>query len=493
MKYIFSILILSFILSTNSTAQTMSDVLRYSFVNPSGSARYIGAGGSMGALGADYSAISSNPAGLGAYWTNEFVISPSILSSRTDSRLKGETTEGRNVATLKIDNFGFVISQKPQRGFMKAFNTSIGMNKIADFNDEFQYSGYTQGSITERFSQRANGRAVDNLDQFEGDLAYATGAIYNPDESNTYTTDFIPEDFVNKSQDVDQKGGINELLLGFGTNLNNKILLGVTVGVPFLNYESTRTYNEIDDGDLIPGFNALEFEEYLNTSGLGLNFKAGLIFKLTKNLHLGGSIHSPTRFILTDNYFTRLTYGFTDNDQSQSLTESSPDGSFRYRLNTPWKLIGSVGFKKKVGKVAGFINGDVEWIDYRNGNLDLTAYSDNQLDAILQEDINEQVESQLLSVINLKLGGEIAYNKFRARAGYNMIGSPYGADENVFFPGYSLGVGWREDKYYLDFGYRSTKVREGYIPYSVLDDDRLQLVENRINNGKAVVTLGFQF
>lgn len=492
MKNNIFIIAIAILFSSALDSQTMADVLRYSFVNPTGSARFLGAGGSMGALGADYSSISVNPAGLGAYWTSEFVISPSILSSKTDSRLKGITNEGRNVASLKIDNFGMVFNNTPKKGGLKSFNTAIGMNKIADFNDEFTFSGYTQGTIAERFAERANGKDVDNLDAFEADLAYASGVIYAPDENNTYYTDFLPSDFVQKSQDVDQSGGINELLFGFGGNLGNKILIGVTVGVPFLNYESTKTYTETDESDEIPAFNKLEFKEYLNTSGIGYNIKAGAIFKLTKELQIGGAIHSPTKYILTDNYFNSLSYSFFENT-NQELSQSSPDGSFKYRLETPWKAIASVGFKKKVGKIAGFVNGDLEWIDYRNGSLNLVKYSSNQLDAILQEDINEQVESQLLSVINLKIGSEIAYNKFRFRGGYNMLGSPYAADKNVFFPAYSMGIGWREDKYYLDFGFRTSKVKEGYIPYSVLDDDRLQLVENNIKNTKVAVTLGFQF
>ena len=74
-----------------------------------------------------------------------------------------------------------------------------------------------------------------------------------------------------------------------------------------------------------------------------------------------------------------------------------------------------------------------------------------------------------------------------------MIGSPYAADRNLFFPAYSLGLGWRENNYYLDLGWRTSQVREGYIPYVVLDDDRLQVVENRRNNTKLVFTIGFQF
>ncbi|MGB3174174.1 MAG: aromatic hydrocarbon degradation protein, partial [Saprospiraceae bacterium] len=45
-------------------AQNASDILRYSTRQPLGSARYVGVGGSMGAIGADFGAISDNPAGL---------------------------------------------------------------------------------------------------------------------------------------------------------------------------------------------------------------------------------------------------------------------------------------------------------------------------------------------------------------------------------------------------------------------------------------------
>ena len=493
MKHILTIIIASILFSLNSNAQTMADVLRYSYYNPSGSARYLGAGSSMGALGADYSAISANPAGLGAYWTSEFVITPSILSSITNSSLENFKTDGRNVASLKMDNVGMVFNKTVKKGLFKTFNTAIGMNKITDFNDEFQFSALTQGSITERFEQRANGRAIESLDLFEADLAYATGAIYNPDENNTYSTDFIDEDYVQKSQEVDQKGGINELLFGFGGNIGNKLLLGVTVGVPFLNFESSKTYNESDPNDEIPYFDQLEFEEFLSTSGLGYNIKAGLILKLTKNVQLGGSLHSPTYYTLTDNYVNSLSYSFSENGESTTLNQVSPDGSFKYKLQTPWKAMGSIGYKKKIGKIAGFANADIEWIDYRNGSLNLSKFSTATEDRVLEEDINEQVESQLLSAINLKIGGEIAYEKFRFRAGYNMLGSPYAADEGVFFPAYSFGLGWREDRYYLDFGYRTQRTQEGYIPYLVLDDDRLQLAQNTIKRGKTVVTLGFQF
>lgn len=492
MKKIFFIIIIGIFGSHLANAQTMADVLRYSFYNPSGSARFHGVGGAMGAMGADYGAISTNPAGLGAYWTNEFVVSPSILSSTSDSRFANNITEGRDIASLKLNNFGIVFNNQPSRGALKSFNTAIGVNRIADFTQEFQFSGYTNGTIVERFAERANGKAVDNLDLFEADLAYATGAIYSPDENNNYNTDFEPTDFTNKFQEAKLSGGINEVLFGFGGNLSNKLLIGATVGIPIVNFESDKTYIESDDNEDIPFFNSLEYAEYLNTSGFGFNFKGGLIFKLTKDFQIGGSLHSPTYYTLTDNYYSVLTYRFFE-DTAQEYTESSPDGSFKYKIQTPWKAMASFGFKKKVGNIAGFINGDIEWIDYRNGNIDLSSFSSNIIDEILSDDINDKIDDQLLSALNFKIGGELAYNKLRFRGGYNLIGSPYGADQGIYFPAFSLGFGWREDKYYLDFGYRNSLVREGYIPYVVLDDSRLQLVENNRRVGNLVMTVGFQF
>jgi len=487
------------LISFDSKAQTLSDVLRTGFTNPSGSARFLGAGGAMGALGADFGAISVNPAGLGSYWTSEFVVSPSMLTSRTNSVLGNNTTNGRSVANLKMDNFGLIINRNQQNGFLKAFNVALGMNKSADFNNEFTFSGVTNGSIVERFTERANGNPLDQLDNFEGGLAYDAGAIYAPDESNNYINDFVDLNDgsypfeVPKGQDIDESGGISELTFGMAANLGNRFQVGATVGVPYLNYEAVKRYSESDDADEIPGFNSLEYGEYLNTTGFGINFKAGIIAKLTKNFSLGGAVHSPTRYRLTDNYNSQLTYNFTEQDGPREITKESPDGSFRYRLDSPWRVIGSVAFKKKVGKVAGFVNGDVEWIDYRTGSLDLGRFSTNISDQILGENINEDIESQLLSVVNIKVGGELAYNKIRGRAGYNMIGSPFAADEGVFFPAYTLGIGWREDKYYLDLGWRTQRINEGYIPYQVLDDDRLQVTQNAKKMNKLAVTIGFQF
>ena len=83
-----SILFILITFSLNIHAQTISDALRYSNLEVGSTARTVGVGGGIGALGADYSVLSTNPAGLAAFRTNEFVITPSIYNSKVTSLLK---------------------------------------------------------------------------------------------------------------------------------------------------------------------------------------------------------------------------------------------------------------------------------------------------------------------------------------------------------------------------------------------------------------------
>ena len=64
-KYYFS---LSFLIITSVCfAQNEEDALRYSNLHFGGTARYIGVSGAFGALGADISVLSVNPAGMARY------------------------------------------------------------------------------------------------------------------------------------------------------------------------------------------------------------------------------------------------------------------------------------------------------------------------------------------------------------------------------------------------------------------------------------------
>ena len=61
-----------------ANAQNEVDALRYSTQNLSGTARYAAMGGAFGSLGGEFSALSSNPAGIGMYQFSEFTFTPTL-------------------------------------------------------------------------------------------------------------------------------------------------------------------------------------------------------------------------------------------------------------------------------------------------------------------------------------------------------------------------------------------------------------------------------
>ena len=59
---------------------------------------------------------------------------------------------------------------------------------------------------------------------------------------------------IQKEQSVRRKGGINELVISFAGNYNEKLMLGATIGVPFVNFEENKSYEESDELNEIFGF-----------------------------------------------------------------------------------------------------------------------------------------------------------------------------------------------------------------------------------------------
>ena len=69
---------------------------------------------------------------------------------------------------------------------------------------------------------------------------------------------------------------------------------------PYINYSEESTYSETDVNDTIPNFQSFSLIENLHTSGSGFNFKFGMILRATDWLRLGGAIHTPTFYKLSD-------------------------------------------------------------------------------------------------------------------------------------------------------------------------------------------------
>ncbi len=471
-------------------AQTIADALRYSRFDVGGTARTVGVGGGIGALGADFSVVGTNPAGLAQFRRSELMLTPTLLSAKIDARLKGDGNETfeESKTNFNLNNIGLVLATQPSSSRWTTFNVGLGFNRIANFHRRFFFEGNTPGSITERFSIQAN---TSGLDRFESALADTTSAIYILPGEDQYTNDFedFPEASVKRNQDVTVTGSINELVFALAANLEEKLMMGFTLGVPFISFDEQKTYNE-QDIDSIPFFNSLLFEENLNTTGVGVNAKLGMIYRINQMFRVGLAVHTPTAYSLTDNYSNRLVYDYTDLPFNDGPVEAtSPEGTFEYKFKSPWRLIGSAAV---LVNRSGFFTAEVEWVDYANSSFNLTANSSNEDDRAYERVLNNAVEDAYTSALNIRLGGEYAYDILRFRVGYNILGTPF-VGESETNNAFSLGFGIRERNFYVDMAYRRAKLDEAYLPYELPGGGSPQVVHKSESSNKFMLTVGFKF
>lgn len=496
MRLLFFLLFFCFIFSVLK-AQTIDDALRYSNLDyGTSTARTMGIGGGLGALGADYSVLSTNPAGLALYRKSEFVFTPTFFTSKVDSELEaGSGNPGNEANTetknkFRFTNLGAVFQSIPRSAKIKAFNVAIGFNRLANYNRIFSYEGASLGSITNRWIEQAN--SLSGLNAFESGLAFDASAIFEDDGFFISDFDGVPSVLVQKGQRVEQSGSMNELIFGFATNYDEKLMIGLTIGVPFLDYNEEKIYTETDvndatnDGD-IPFFKALTYTEQLTTSGIGFNAKLGLIYRINQVWRIGAAIHTPSSFGLNDIYTTSLNYEFNDpiNDLGEQF---SPEGNFDYRFISPWRFIGSGAVI--VGRL-GFITGEVEWVNYGGSSFNLTRSNNSPDEQAYEIELNESIDANLQSAVNLKVGAELALNVMRFRAGYGVQTSP-AAEEKENLNNVSLGFGIRQKSFYVDLAYRFSERSEQYSPY-LANIAPTQVVLNDSKNSRYMLTFGYRF
>lgn len=462
------LLVFALILPLTLMAQNIEDALRFSRTENFSTARSMGVAGAFGAMGADFGAISYNPASVGNYWKGEMVFSIGYHNTSTTGIL-GNTSNRRDDQSFSFDNIGLVSNWRTVTDksiISRSF--AIGLNSVANYDYDMYAEGDHSGSIFE------------NTDLFEG-------INYDP-----YTGFDI-----NKRMDLKESGGSKELLFAYGQNHNNKIIWGFSAGIPFINYSTTRNYSEIASGELISNpaldfyFDNLVYNTGYNTVGTGLNFKGGVIVSLPASTRVGFSVHTPTWLRLKDDYYEYLDISGINNWE---FTQIDYEGYFDYNLRTPWKFIGSLGKIFGDTDLGGFVNIDAEYINNPGMKFNFTRYSNTPEEEQNQREANEELERDLKGAFNIRLGGELAIKKFRIRAGAAFYDSPFKADADSD-PGrvLSAGIGYRGDSYYVDFAYVNSMFSYGYLPYTADIKARSPRVEIDKLINKFNVTVGLRF
>ncbi len=489
------LLFVSAILSVGLFAQNENDALRYSLINYSGTARFTGMSGAYGAVGADFSTLSQNPAGIGLYHKTEFTITPAFANSNTQSDfLNSSNKDYRN--TLYLANAGYVMSLKLNENngsHLKLIQLGFGMNRMAMFNNRMIVDGLNNNnSLMTNFLSDAvkSGPYPEDLSssyyQFGAGVAYDANLLFQ--DTNNYWQADLPYGGLYQTRTIESRGGTTETALSAGSNFEDKLYFGVTFGFPHINYEQESVHTEKDNNNLSPFLKSFEYSEYLHTKGSGFNFKFGFIYKPVAFFRIGGAFHTPTSYFdMNDSWNTSMTSYFDQppltSSNATSFTADSKDGTYDYRLTTPMRALGSLAF---IFGQNGILSADYEYIDYSTSRLNgLHATNDDFLDA------NNAIRSSLTAAHNLRIGTEWKAGIFAFRGGYSIYGSPYKGEAMTGLgsrQGYSLGIGIREKFYFLDFSYNHMESDDNYYIYSNAPKS-----ENKYKSNIFSITSGFRF
>ncbi len=474
--------LLTIFFSATLIAQNENDALRYSLINYTGTARFSGLSGAYGAVGADFTSLSQNPAGIALYRKSEFTITPVFSNNKTNSKYLGESHEDyRNTGYL--GNVGYIFSQnmKGKAGPLVQLQFGFGINMMNMFSNRMVVSGYnTDNALTTTYVDEVNASGAEprDWDNFGAGLAYDAYLIFWDSISPTnqrWAAD-MEYGYVQQTKSVETRGSTNETVLSAGANISDKLFLGITFAFPYIRYEEESRFTENDKDDLNSFYNYYDRYEYLNTRGSGFNFKAGFIYMPVEFFRIGGAIHTPTNYYnMSDTYHSAMYSYFAG---GENYAADSPDGYFDYELKTPMRALGSVAFL--LGKY-GLISADYEYIDYSTSSLrsyDYSFYNEN-----------DAIRSEYTSANNFRFGAEFKSGIMALRGGYNIYGSPYRNSGSLGArTGFSLGLGIRDKGYFVDFAYNHSSSEVNYYLYNIAPASK-----NEIKTNAYSLTFGFRF
>lgn len=438
-----------------------------------GTARSIGMGNAIGALGGDLTAVCVNPGGLGLYRGSEFTFTTGLQHNLLTSTDFGNL-EWEGKTRVSIPNVGYVhaiewSNYKPLRYMQFA----VGLTRTNDYN----YHSVAQGlnpssSMVDAWLQTIDG--IDELydpnlhdpgnylrENYPYDLypAWQTYLIdrFN-DSTGYYYSSPIPQGNVHQKNEVSSKGRSEEWTFAMGTNFYDKLFLGGSFGLAHIKRVSTRTFTETpkNPNDINNTFSEWSFQEDLELSGWGVNFKCGLVYFPVRWLRVGAAWHSRTHYSFDENWSTTTEAKLLDNHEESYNKHLSPTAYNDYDFKTPHTFIGSLAFF--VGQ-NGLLTTDIEYQDYGISRFQSTTSS--------FANTNDELQEVLGSSLNVRVGTEWRVRQFFLRGGMAYYGSPYGFGENYgSVKKLGLGIGYATIAgAYWDFAYELTEATTGYTPY----------------------------
>lgn len=476
-----------------------------------GTARYVGMGGAMEALGADLSTIGTNPAGLGLFRKGKADLSFGLVNQTGMNKFNSLSK-----TNMSFDQIGVVfnLSKTPNASINIGFNYHKSRNFDQLLNAANTLNNASQNKLTYQKYRNQVFKERKDLTYSQLDALYMDNLLYDNRTKKYYN--FPATGYLYNQEN---KGYIGEYDMNLSANLNDRVYLGLTMGIHDVHYKGYAEYTEnfVPNANNIPG---LTLNDSREITGTGFDVKLGAIVRpmAESPFRLGAYIHTPVWYDLTTSNYTVLTDG---------TARPNVGETYDFRVNTPWKFGLSAG-TTLADRIA--LGATYEYAAYNamqtrikdGGTYDWyygTYYESSHNDRAM----NNHTEDALKGQHTLKLGAEARItDHFSLRAGYNYLSALYKdaavKDGSLNSPGtyyasstsyvnwkdtnrFTFGLGWNVWRFNIDLAYQYSQQNGTFYPFMNYHEGSAPSVEDNIANPTQVnnkqhqllLTMGYKF
>lgn len=497
-----------------ASAQTIYDAAKLAERDLNGTARFVGMGGAMGALGGDISTMGTNPAGIGIYRSNDIMTSFSYSAYGTESKYLGQTFNN-DKNQWSFDNIGFVFASKiGNQTALRYVNFGFNYKRSKSLYKNMTMGGLL-GAVDDIFVSQVNQMGQQATDDvwynkenynFNGAEAYGNnrlgwlgimgyqGYLTNAMREDGYDRyDPIVPDEVDAYFNSNERGGISQFDFNVAFNVNDRVYFGLTLGAYDVNYKKTTLYDE-DYGN----GEGYELSSFNRIKGSGVDVKFGAIIRPFESspFRIGLAIHTPTFYNLTYENGASMTSDIflkdvQDGDSKFKVRDDNPgpdavttkesfdaNGGRRieqdFRLSTPWRFNASLGYTVGTSLALG---AEYEYEDYSSMKFKYPE-GDEMIDQ------NSTIKNFMKGVHTFRIGAEYkVIPEFAFRLGYNYSSTAFKVDDAYkWIPAnstltdtdfansqshnnFTLGIGYRGKAFYADLAYQYSVYKEDFFPF----------------------------
>ena len=433
--------------------------------NTSGTARSIGMGGAMGALGGDISAVEINPAGLGIFRSSTANITLNILGNKNQASM--ENSYSNTNTNFNLTNAGVVL----------AFGNEGDPWKV-NFGMNYKYQ------------------------TLDDDVIF-------PSNQNIYTSDEGGNQYGFTQWEQHTSGYKLQSGLTIAGNYKDTWYFGAGLNFHYANFDRSSIYY---DKNITSGKNEITryYEDLTPYSqdADGMSFSVGVIGKITPEFRVGAAYNSPIWWTDIDTDYT----SYAADDRGVSYDYYYFDG---FKNTAPGNIVLSAAYASDIssdGKQSLAANFD--FVNYFNKNYDFRG-SDMEY-----RTNNYFVDNYMQDSQEYRIGVEYRYDILRLRAGYGYASSPvknksiygslnptdnFNSQVKNYLAGernsFGAGIGGDWGGFFADFAYQWIQQKYytsfsgdfySYVPAS-FDNSTPYFGKVKNTQNNFVLTLGYRF